>query len=296
MNPVTRRAFVATGALAAAGWADPAVATAAEPRGPAGPVALSGRIRHSVCNWCFNPMPLDELAAAAKAIGLESVELVAPENFPVLRRHGLTCAIFGRHGFSTGFAHVEEHEACVAACTRALGEAAAFGAPNVITFSGFRRGLDREVGRRNMIDGLKKVAAHAEARGVTLCLEMLNSRVAIAMRGHPDYFCDDIDVSVDIVKAVGSERVKVLFDIYHVQIMHGDVIARIRAHAPWIGHVHTAGVPGRNDLDDTQELNYRPIMRALVAAGYKGHVGHEFVPRGPDKIEALRRAVAACEV
>ncbi len=291
MNPVPRRAFIASGALAATAIATSANAAEAMPS-----AALHGRIRHSVCHWCFNPMPLEELALAAKAMGLGSVELVAPENFPVLRRHGLTCAIFGRHSFDKGFAHVEEHDGCVEACTRALDEAAAFGSPNVITFSGFRRGLDRETGRRNMIDGLKKVAAHAEKRGVNLCLEMLNSRVPTSMKGHPDYFCDDIDLSVDIVKSVGSERVKVLFDVYHVQIMHGDVIARIRAHAPWIGHVHTAGVPGRNDLDDAQEINYPPIMRALLEAGYKGHVGHEFIPRGPDKIAALRQAVAVCDV
>lgn len=257
---------------------------------------LQGRVRHSVCHWCFNPMSLDDLAAAAKANGLESVELVAPENFPTLRKHGLICAIFGRHGFNKGFAHPEEHDECVAACTRALDEAAQAGTPNVITFSGFRRGLPRETGRTHMIEGLKKVAAHAEKRRVTLCLEMLNSRVETAMKGHPDYFCDDIDLSVDIVRAVASERVKVLFDIYHVQIMHGDVITRLRAHAAWIGHVHTAGVPGRSDLDDTQELNYAPILRALVDTGYKGLVGHEFIPRGPDKIAALRQAVSVCDV
>jgi hydroxypyruvate isomerase len=299
MTPVLpRREFLsATSGFTAAGLALAATASpAAVPTALAAVPKLQGRIRHSVCHWCFNPMPLAELAAAAKAMGLESVELVGPENFPVLRQHGLTCAIFGRHGFSKGFAHREEHEECLTACTRALDEAAEFGAPNVITFSGFRRGLSREQGRQNMIDGLKQLAAHAEKRRVTLCLEMLNSRVDTSMKGHPDYFCDDIDLSVDIVKAVGSERVKVLFDIYHVQIMHGDVISRIRAHAPWIGHVHTAGVPGRNDLDDTQELNYPPILRALVEVGYRGFVGHEFIPRGADKLAALRQAVTVCDV
>jgi hydroxypyruvate isomerase len=308
MPPLSRRDFLASTAsvtttTTAAGLSlglgtgiQLAAAPAALAATPSPAPALKGRIHHSVCHWCFNPLTVDQLAAAARELGLGSVELVGPDNFPILRKHGLTCAIFGRHGFSKGFAHVEEHDECVAACTRALDEAAEFGAPNVITFSGFRRGLPTETGRRNMIDGLKKVAAHAEKRRVTLCLEMLNSRVDTAMKGHPDYFCDDIDLSVDIVKSVASERVKVLFDIYHVQIMHGDVITRIRAHAPWIGHVHTAGVPGRSDLDDTQELNYPPILRALLESGYRGHVGHEFIPRGPDKIAALRQAVSVCDV
>ncbi len=258
------------------------------------------RIRQSASLWNFEPLTLEELCAACVRLGLKSVELVGPETFPVLRRHGLTCAIFGRHGFSKGFAHIEEHNECVAACFKALDEASEFGAPNVITFSGFTRGIDRETGFRNMVEGLKKVAAHAEKRKVTLCLEMLNSRVNLSMRGHPDYFCDDIDMSMEIVKAVSSSRVKVLFDIYHVQIMHGDVIRRIRQYAPWIGHVHTAGNPGRSDLDGAdQELNYPVLMKTLLEVGYAGFVGQEFIPRGPkkeDKIRALEAAVRLCDV
>lgn len=291
--PFNRRRFLSgTAAACATPWALSLAASGAEP--PANPAR--GRIRQSVCHWCFNPLSVAELASLARELGLGSVELVGPEHFPTLKQHGLTCAIFGRHGFAKGFAHLEEHDECVAACTRALDEAAEFGSPNVITFSGFRRGLPLETGRRNMIDGLKKLAAHAERRRVNLCLEMLNSRVDLPMKGHPDYFCDDIDLSVDIVKAVSSERVKVLFDIYHVQIMHGDVITRIKAHAPWIGHVHTAGVPGRGDLDDTQELQYPAILRALADSGYRGFVGHEFIPRGADQRSALQAAVRWCDV
>ncbi|MCC6231379.1 MAG: TIM barrel protein [Verrucomicrobiales bacterium] len=296
-STASRRRFLQTsltaGALGAAATAPLTHAThAAEP----GPAATRRRIRQSACHWCFNPLSVDDLARACRELGLESVELVGPEQFPTLKKHQLTCAIFGRHGFAKGFAHLEEHAECVEACTRALDEAAEFGAPNVITFSGFRRGLSLEEGRRNMIDGLKKLAAHAERRKVNLCLEMLNSRVDVSMKGHPDYFCDDIDLSVEIVKAVASERVKVLFDIYHVQIMHGDVITRIKAHAPWIGHVHTAGVPGRQDLDDQQELNYPAILRALLDTGYRGWVGQEFIPKGADKVQALAQAVRLCDV
>lgn len=290
-----RRGFL----TAAASVATVPVALAAEP-GARPAVSLNGRIRQSACSWNFAPLTVEELAAECVRLGLGSVELVGPEHFPTLRRHGLTCAIFGRHGFSKGFAHVEEHAECVAACLQAIDEAAAFGAPNVITFSGFARGIGREAGFRNMVEGLKKLAAHAEKRGVTVCLEMLNSRVDLPMKGHPDYFCDDIDLSMDIVKAVSSDRVKVLFDIYHVQIMHGDVIRRIRQHAPWIGHVHTAGNPGRGDLDaPEQELNYPAILRALLEVGYRGFVGQEFIPAGPDKADkrrALEAAVRLCDV
>jgi hydroxypyruvate isomerase len=169
------------------------------------------------------------------------------------------------------------------------------GVPSIITFSGFRRGLSTAEGTRNMVEGLKKIAGHAEAKQVTVCLEMLNSRVAAEMKGHPDYFCDDIDLSVEICKQVSSERVKVLFDIYHVQIMHGDVIARLKKYAAWIGHYHTAGVPGRNEIDATQELHYAPIMKAILETGYKGYVGQEFIPLR-DKAQSLAEAVRICDV
>lgn len=293
--PLNRRGFLGgTAAAAAAAWLATVDSAAQSGR------VTNGRIHQSASHWNFSPLTLEELALAATKLGLKSVELVGPENFPLLRRYGLTCAIFGRHSFNKGFAHVEEHGECVAACMKALDEAAEFGSPNVITFSGFARGIGREEGFRNMVDGLKKVAAHAEKREVTLCLEMLNSKVDVPMKGHPDYFCDDVDISVDIVKSVSSERVKVLFDIYHVQIMHGDVISRLRKHSKWIGHVHTAGNPGRCDLDAAdQELNYPAIMKALIDIGYKGFVGQEFIPRGEekaDKIKALAAAVKLCDV
>ena len=165
----------------------------------------------------------------------------------------------------------------------------------MITFSGFRRGLSDEAGTKNMVEGLKKIAGYAEEKKVTVCLEMLNSKVREEMKGHPDYFCDDIDRSVEICRLVGSERVKVLFDIYHVQIMHGDVIRRIQQHKAWVGHFHTAGVPGRNEIDGTQEINYGPIMQAIVNTGYRGYVGQEFIPLR-DKVTSLSEAVRICDV
>ena len=255
-----------------------------------------GRIRQSVVPWCFNPMTVPELARHAAALGLQSVELCDPKFWPELKQLGLTCAIAGSHGFAKGFAHTEEHDECLALLRKRIEECAAAGVERVITFSGFRRGLSDEVALRNMVDGLKKIVGFAEEKKVTLCLEMLNSRVATNMKGHPDYFCDDMERSVEICRRIGSERMKVLFDIYHVQIMHGDVITRLKQHLPYVAHVHTAGVPGRNEIDDTQEINYPPIMRALVDLGYKGFVGQEFIPTGSDKIAALAQGVRICDV
>ncbi len=257
--------------------------------------AKNGRIRQSVVPWCFNPMPVPELAEHAAKLGIESVELCDPKHWPALKALGLTCAIAGSHGFSKGFAHREEWDECLAILRQRIDECAAAGVERVITFSGFRRGISDEEGMANMVAGLKKIAPIAEEKKVTLCIEMLNSRVDVQMKGHPDYFCDDMERTVEICRRIGSERVKVLFDIYHVQIMHGDLITRIRQHAPFIAHVHTAGVPGRAEIDDTQEICYPPLMQALVDIGYKGFVGQEFIPVR-EKVASLAEAVRLCDV
>ena len=257
--------------------------------------AKNGKVRQSVVPWCFKPMTLAELCVVAVRLGLPSVELTTPNNFPLLTQHGLVCALTSSHGFAKGFAHVEEHAECLQVLRERIDASAAAGFPSVITFSGFRRGISDEVGTKNMVEGLKKIAGYAEEKKVTLCLEMLNSKVSEEMKGHPDYFCDDIDRSVEICRLVGSERVKVLFDIYHVQIMHGDVIRRVKQHKEWIGHYHTAGVPGRNEIDATQEVNYGPIMQAIVDTGYRGYVGQEFIPLR-DKVASLSEAVRICDV
>jgi hydroxypyruvate isomerase len=293
-----RREFIkSAGALGAGGIlaAAPAGSRAAEAQEAPFKVK-NGRIRQSVVSWCFNPMPVEDLARAAAEMGLLSVELVSPDHWPKLKALGLTCAIAGSHGFAKGFAHVEEHEECLASLRKSIDASAAFGCPSVITFSGFRRGISTEDGQRNMIAGLKKIAGYAEEKKVTLCLEMLNSRVKENMKGHPDYFCDQIEMAVEVCRAVGSPRVKMLFDIYHVQIMQGDVISRIRQFHEWIGHVHTAGNPGRNEIGPDQEINYPPIMKALLEVGYTGYVGQEFIPVSPDKIAALRDGVRICDV
>jgi hydroxypyruvate isomerase len=292
-NVVSRRALL-QGAVAgaAAAMALPVIGRGAAPEPYR---ARNGRINHSVVPWCFRPMTLEELCAVAVRLGLKSVELVTPDKFPLLKQHGLTCALTGSHGFAKGFAHVEEHAECLKSLTERIDATAAAGFKSVITFSGFRRGLSDEVGMKNMVDGLKKIAGHAEKKGVTVCLEMLNSRVTTEMKGHPDYFCDDMDRSVEVCRRVGSSHVKVLFDIYHVQIMHGDVISRIKQDKDWIGHYHTAGVPGRNEIDESQEINYRPILQAIAETGYRGYVGHEFIPLR-DKVTSLSEAVRICDV
>jgi hydroxypyruvate isomerase len=256
---------------------------------------LRNRIQQSVVPWCFRPMTPAELIEHAHRMGMASVELIDPEYWPELRKRGMTCAISGSHGFSKGFAHTEEHEECLETLRQRIDLCAAADVPSVITFSGFRRGLSTEEGFKNMVFGLKTIAGYAERNRVTVCLEMLNSRVSEDMKGHPDYFCDDIDQSVDIIKEVGSDRVKVLFDIYHVQIMNGDVITRLRQHHPYVGHYHTAGVPGRAEIDDTQELNYVPIMKTILETGYQGYVGQEFIPVR-DKVKSLNEAVRLCDV
>jgi hydroxypyruvate isomerase len=288
-RPPNRRLALKTVAVATA-----AIAVSKAARGAPAKVR-QGRVQQSVVPWCFRPMPARELIEHSAKLGLKSVELVGTEHWALLKEKGLICAITGSHGFARGFAHKEEHEECIAALRKSIDATSAAGWPNVITFSGFRRGLSDEEGIKNMVEGLKKIIGHAEQKRVTLCLEMLNSRVDVEMKGHPDYFCDSIERSIEIIKQVGSERMKLLFDIYHVQIMHGDVIARIRQYHPYIAHYHTAGVPGRAEIDNSQELNYPAIMKAIVETGYKGYVGQEFIPTR-DKVEALREAVGICDV
>ncbi len=285
--PSSRRAWLSASVASLAALP---LARAAEP------AVTKGRIRQSVVPWCFKGISVPDLARAAKEMGLKSVELCSPEHWPLLKELGLTCAIAGSHGFAKGFAHVEEHEECVTKLQKSSDACVAHGVQRVITFSGFRRGLSDDQGRANMLDGLKKILPYAEQHKVTLCLEVLNSRVAEEMKGHPDYFSDTIEPAVELCRTLGSPRMKILFDIYHVQIMQGDVITRIRANHEYIGHVHTAGVPGRNEIDDTQEIQYPPILRALLDTGYDGFVGQEFIPVRPDKLASLRDAARLCDV
>jgi hydroxypyruvate isomerase len=288
---IHRRRFLATAALATV---TPALSSA---QANAAPYRITkGRIKQSVVHWTMKPLTVVELADAAAAMGMGSVELIGPEHWPMLKERGLSCAIAGSHGFSKGFAHVEEHDECIARLRQSIDACVTHGVERVITFSGFRRGLDDTTARKNMIEGLKKILPYAEEKKVTLCLEMLNSKVTEEMKGHPDYWCDHIGKALDICQTIGSERMKILFDLYHVQIMDGDLIRHYQQCREFVGHIHTAGNPGRAELDDQQEINYPPIMRAIAESGYTGFVGHEFIPRAADKVATLADAVRLCDV
>ena len=260
------------------------------------PAVTKSRIRQSVVHWCFNPMTVETLAREAAAMGLKSVELVAPEHWPTLKKHGLICAISGSHGFAKGFADPSHHAECLEKLTKSIDATSAAGWPSVITFSGITQGISKEDGLKNAVAGLKKIIGHAEKKNVNLCLEMLNTRVSENMKGHPGYLADNVEWVIDLCKQIGSPRMKLLFDIYHVQIMQGDVITRLRQYREYIGHIHTAGVPGRHELDDAQEINYPAVMRAIADIGYTGYVGQEFIPREKDAIAALRAAARLCDV
>jgi hydroxypyruvate isomerase len=259
------------------------------------PAATNGRINQSVCQWCFNPMPLKKLAKNAAAMGIKSIELVDPKDWPILKKHGLTCALASSHGFVDGWNRKENHAMCRAKVIEAVDACAAAGFPSVITFSGFRKGMPDDVGLDNTVEGLKTVIGHAEKKGVNLIIEVLNSRVDVEMKGHPGYMGDSVEWCAEVCRRVDSPRMKILFDIYHVQIMQGDIITRIREFHPLIGHYHTAGVPGRNELDDSQEINYPPIMREIVKTGYQGYVAQEFIPTR-DPLTSLWKAVRLCDV
>ena len=251
----------------------------------------SPTLRQSVSRWCYGGLTLDELCAAAKRIGLQSVELLDPGEWVVPVRHGLSCALANGFGpIPRGFNRPDLHDRLVADGTSMIPRAAAAGVPNIVVFSGNRGGMSDGEGIANCIAGLKRLAPVAEQHGVTLCLELLNSKV-----DHKDYHADHTAWGVQVVEGVGSARVKLLYDIYHMQIMEGDVVATIRANAPHVAHYHTGGVPGRNEIDDTQELNYRRVAQAIVETGFTGFLAHEFVPRR-DPLTSLDEAFRLCSV
>jgi hydroxypyruvate isomerase len=257
------------------------------------PAALKGRIHHSVCQWCYDKIPLDDLCAAAARMGLQSVELLKVEDFPVLRKHGLACAmVTGVPGMIThGLNQPENHDKMAEFFAEVIPQTAEAGFPNVICFSGNRRGLSDEEGIEHCVAGLRRILPVAEKYKVTLCMELLNSKL-----DHPDYMCDRTAWGVELAKRAGSERFKLLYDVYHMQIMEGDVINTIRANRDYIGHYHVGGVPGRGEIDETQELFYPAIMRAILDTGYQGYVAQEFIPTRADPLQSLRQGVLICDV
>ncbi len=248
--------------------------------------------------WCFKPMAALELAKHCRDIGLVAIEGISRKDYPAVRKLGLDISLVGSHGFKKGPFSRDNHEACKKAVMEGVDVAVEVGCPSVITFTGMReKGVTDSQGAKNCVEFWKSVVGYAEQKKVNLVLEHLNSRDdSHPMKGHPGYYGDDVDLCVDLIKQVDSPNLKLLFDVYHVQIMNGDVIRRINQYKDVIGHYHTAGNPGRGELDDTQEINYPAVMRAILKTGYSGFVAQEFIPTWDDPIAALRHAAKVCDV
>ncbi|MDF1810665.1 MAG: TIM barrel protein [Verrucomicrobiales bacterium] len=297
----SRRRFLQNSSLAAAGMAlgsDLQAQLRREAIDP-GYVVKNGRIRQSIMGWTFKDhyKPL-ELAKHCKELGLVAMEGIPRDTYPEVKKMGLEISLVSSHGFANGPCNPEFQAEVVAKLEEAIDVAEAVGSKSVITFTGMKfDGMDPEKAARDCVDTWKKVVPKAEKAGITLVLEHLNSRDDThPMKGHPGYFGDDVDFCVDLINDVGSDNFKLLFDIYHVSVMNGDIIRRIRQYKDIIGHYHTAGNPGRAEMDNTQEINYPPIMEEIIKTGYTGFVAQEFIPEWDDPLEALRHAVQLCDV
>jgi hydroxypyruvate isomerase len=257
---------------------------------------LKGRIKQGVTRGVFGrQMSLDDCCREAARLGIRGFDLVGPVDWPLLKKYGLVPSMYppGPGGtIAEALNHKENHERLEKSLRAAIDESAASGVPNVITFSGIRRGMPDAEGADNCVEFLNKIKAQAEDKAITVCMEYLNSKV-----NHKDYMFDHIAWGVDVMKRVNSPRVKILFDIYHAQIMDGDIVRNIRDYYPWIGHFHTGGNPGRHEIDQTQEINYPFVMQAIADLGYTGFVSHEYMPSpGNDPVQALEKAIQICDV
>ncbi len=254
---------------------------------------LKGRINHSVCRWCYGGISLDDLCKAAKEMGIKSIDLTGPDEWPTLKKYGLVSALTqgAGKGIGEGFNNPALHDELVKSYEEVIPLVAKAGFKQIICFSGNRNGMDDATGLKNCAVGLKRLMPTAEKYKVTMVMELLNSKV-----DHHDYMCDHTEWGVALCKEIGSDRFKLLYDIYHMQIMEGDVIATIRKHNKYISHYHTGGVPGRNEIDESQELYYPAIMKAILDTGYTGFVAQEFIPKREDKLASLKQGVQICDV
>jgi hydroxypyruvate isomerase len=239
------------------------------------------------------------MCQVAKQLGCKALGLVEPPDWHILKKYGLVGGLTSSHMFVQGMNNPAYQPMCIEKIRKSIDNNAEAGFPSVITFTGHAKTdagtISPEDGIKNCVNGYKKIIGHAEKKGVNLCIEILNSRDPVEMKGHPGYQGDHTDYCIEIIKKVGSERMKILFDIYHVQIMDGDIIRRIKEYADYIGHYHTAGVPGRNEIDGTQEVNYAAVMEAILETGYKGYVSHEYIPTR-DPLAGLKDAITICDV
>ena len=291
---MSRRKIIMSTAIASA--SAPALSKSA-PAEESGKAKLKGNINHSACRWCYENIKLDDLCAAAKEMGLVAIDLLQPADFATVKKYGLMCSmvahptVAGLGGITKAWNRVEHHDQLVPVYERHIKATADAGFERLICFSGNRAGLDDEKGLANCAEGLKRILPLAENLKVTLCMELLNSK-----RDHADYQCDHVAWGAELVKRIGSERFKLLYDIYHMQIMDGDVCDTIKENHQYFDHYHTGGVPGRAEIDETQELNWPRIMKAILATGFKGYVAQEFVPKSADPLASLRQAVKICDV
>lgn len=275
----------ATAAIAAASLTSRFTATAADAN-------LKGRINHAVCKWCYGKIPLEEFCKSAKEMGIVGVDLMMVSDFPVLKKYGLACSMVSGvpGGIGSGLNRKENHDKIVAFFEETSPKVAEAGFQNIICFSGNRGGMSAEEGLENCAAGLKRIVPIAEKHKVVVIMELLNSKV-----DHKDYMCDNSAWGVELCKRVGSERFKLLYDIYHMQIMEGDIIRTIKNNHQYFGHYHTGGNPGRNEIDESQEIFYPAVMRAIADTGYKGYVAQEFIPKR-DPLTSLRQSIQICDV
>ena len=287
-----RRTFIGTSAAASIGVLAAQTASASETKIDQMP-NLKNNIHHSVCYWCYGSIPLEEFLKNIKTLGLSAIDLIGPKDWPLLKKYEIECAMCNGAEISLteGWNDPQYHETLIKNYTGIIPKVAEAGYTNLICFSGNRKGMDDRIGMQNCADGLKKILPLAEKHGVVVQMELLNSKV-----NHKDYMCDHSAWGVELCKMLGSENFKLLYDIYHMQIMEGDVIRTIQDNHQYFGHYHTGGVPGRHEIDKTQELFYPAIMEAILATGYTGHVAQEFVPSWDDKIAALKEGVTICDV
>jgi hydroxypyruvate isomerase len=290
MAELTRReALTAAGAALAGAALVPAAS--ASPEG--GKIVQKGRIKQSVCRWCYGKIPMPEFVKAVAEMGLTAIDLVDEADWPLLADHGLKCSMVWKTspgGIPDGLNDPKNHDSIVNGLLEAMPRVKKAGGPNIIAFFGNRKGMSDDDAIKNCVTGLNRVKKAAEEHGLNICVELLNSKV-----DHKDYQGDRTSFGVEVVKRVESPRVKLLYDIYHMQIMEGDVMRTIRDNHQWIAHYHTGGVPGRHELDDTQELNWRTVAKTIADTGYTGYMAHEFVPTR-DPLTSLREAVALCDV
>lgn len=274
-----------------AGLAAAAAATAQTPA-----VQRKGRLKQGVTRGVFQRgMQLEDMCAAAAQLGCKGFDLLGPKDWPTLKKYGLVPTMYPVQGGGTiadGLNRKENHAAMVKALDAAIDEAASNGVPNIICFSGNRKGMSDAEGMDNCVIALNQLKAHAEDKSVNVCMELLNSKV-----NHKDYMCDHSAWGFEMCKRVNSPRIKVLYDIYHMQIMDGDIVRIIREGIQWIGHFHTAGNPGRHEIDESNELNYRFIAQAIAETGYSGYFCHEYSPAaGRDWRKSLETALQICDV